>query len=146
MAEFVDYYSGNTIGCDFAGIVEVVGPQATRFQPGDRVGGFLPGNLQEQGAFAEYLVVEESFSTRLPASMPFEYAATIGVAASTAAIALFSHLNLPRYGNGAKPFNQYLLVNGGSSATGTMIIQVGHYQKSLSCSPLFLLLLFLPRI
>ncbi|CAG9955361.1 unnamed protein product [Clonostachys rosea f. rosea IK726] len=119
VAEFVDYYNGNTIGCDFAGIVEAVGPQATRFQPGDRVGGFLPGNLQEQGAF-----VEESFSTRLPASMPFEYAATIGVAASTAAIALYSHLNLPRYGNGAKPFNQYLLVNGGSSATGTMIIQI----------------------
>ncbi|KAK7219055.1 hypothetical protein V2G26_007058 [Clonostachys chloroleuca] len=98
--------------------------RATRFQPGDRVGGFLPGNLQEQGAFAEYLVVEESFSTRLPASMPFEYAATIGVAVSTAAIALFSHLNLPRYGNGAKPFNQYLLVDGGTSATGTMIIQI----------------------
>jgi NADPH:quinone reductase-like Zn-dependent oxidoreductase len=58
--EFADYYNGNTIGCGFAGIVEAIGPQTTRFKPADRVGGFLPGTLEEQGAFAEYLVVEES--------------------------------------------------------------------------------------
>uniref|UniRef100_A0A8H7N301 Enoyl reductase (ER) domain-containing protein n=1 Tax=Bionectria ochroleuca TaxID=29856 RepID=A0A8H7N301_BIOOC len=124
ISEFADFYTGNTIGCDFAGIVESTGSLTTRFQPGDRVAGFVPGNLQDQGAFAEFLVTEEAFSARIPDDVSFEQAATIGVAASTAAISLYSHLNLPRRRKDPNPFKEFILVNGGSSAMGTMVIQI----------------------
>ena len=42
------------VGCDVAGVVDKVGPHATRFKPGDRVWGSNQGLLGRQGTFAEY--------------------------------------------------------------------------------------------
>ena len=63
------------IGIDAAGVVEAVGPGATRFKPGDRVYGdlFSFGG----GAFAEYACVPERALRRIPDTMSFEHAATL---------------------------------------------------------------------
>src|SRR6516162_9356175 len=49
------------IGCDLAGAVEEVGPQAVRFKKGDRVWGSNQGLLGRQGTFAEYAAVQENW-------------------------------------------------------------------------------------
>lgn len=47
------------IGCDLAGVVEAVGTETQRFQPGDRVWGSNQGLFGRQGSFAEFACVEE---------------------------------------------------------------------------------------
>src|SRR3990172_2855078 len=47
------------VGCDLAGVIEAVGPQAKRYRVGDRVWGSNQGLLGRQGTFAEYAAVDE---------------------------------------------------------------------------------------
>ena len=54
------------IGCDLAGVVEAVGPEATRYQVGDRVWGTNQGLMGRQGTFAELAVVDEAWLYRSP--------------------------------------------------------------------------------
>jgi NADPH:quinone reductase-like Zn-dependent oxidoreductase len=63
------------LGCDVAGVVEAVGPDARRFRSGDRVFGdmFAFGT----GSFAEYVCAPERAFQPIPAAMTFEDAATL---------------------------------------------------------------------
>src|SRR6266850_1881350 len=71
------------LGVDMAGTVEAVGKNITRFKPGDEVFG---GKF---GAFAEYVTVRENRALALkPASLTFEQAASVPIAALTALQAL----------------------------------------------------------
>lgn len=63
------------IGLDVAGLVEAVGPDATRFRPGDAV--FADMFEFGQGAFAEYACAPERAFATIPAGMSFEDAATL---------------------------------------------------------------------
>lgn len=65
-------------GHDLAGEVTAVGSQVTRFQPGDLVFGAT------NGAFGEYACAPEEKLTVKPASVTFEQAAAVPVAALTA--------------------------------------------------------------
>lgn len=79
-----------TLGSDFAGIVRNVGDRVTRFAPGDRVFGTgLHTGRTQQGAYAEYIAVPQSFVAHLPQSVGFEEGAAIGLAGVTAWQALF---------------------------------------------------------
>jgi NADPH:quinone reductase len=63
------------IGCDLAGVVEAVGPEATQFQPGDRVWGTNQGLVGRQGTFAEYCAVDQQWLYSIPDGVDDEAAA-----------------------------------------------------------------------
>src|SRR5215813_5327328 len=48
-------------GCDLAGTVAALGPQATRFKVGDRVWGSNQGLLGRQGTAAEFAAVHQDW-------------------------------------------------------------------------------------
>src|SRR5690349_11993365 len=47
------------LGCDLAGVVDAVGPDAKRVKVGDRVWGSNQGLMGRQGTFAQFAAVEE---------------------------------------------------------------------------------------
>jgi NADPH:quinone reductase-like Zn-dependent oxidoreductase len=115
-----------TIGCDFAGIVEDVGDNlTTAFKKGDRVAGFAHGNNPkdlESGAFSEYVLAKSGCSLKIPDDMSFESACGLGVGITTVGQAMYEGLKLPWPGNPST--GTTLLVYGGSTATGTLAIQM----------------------
>jgi NADPH:quinone reductase-like Zn-dependent oxidoreductase len=74
------------LGHDFAGIVEAVGSNVTRFKVGDEV--FGATGLKEAGAFAEALIAEEKTVLLKPQSLSFEQAAALPIVSATAWTAL----------------------------------------------------------
>ncbi len=99
------------LGVDFAGIVEAVGEDVTRFRPGDEVFG------GRTGAFAEYVTVREDRALALkPANLTFEQAAAVSIAATTALQALRD--------KGRIRAGQKVLINGASGGVGTFAVQI----------------------
>lgn len=120
---------GGLAGCDFAGVVEAVGHSVTKvWKTGDRVCGVAHGgNLYEpeDGAFAEYIVVKGDIQIKMPANLTFTQAATIGLGATTVGQGLYQQalkLHLPPTST-PKDGNEYVLIYGGSTATGALGIQ-----------------------
>lgn len=120
---------GCLLGVDFAGVVEEVGPNVTKqFQKGDRVAGFTNGGNsynQEDGSMAEYIVAKEFTTAKIPDTLSFEEAATLGCGVTTVGQGLFEkdyglELALP-----TEPIKEpeFVLIYGGSTATGTLGIQ-----------------------
>ena len=99
------------LGVDFAGTVEAVGKNVTKFKPGDEVFG------GRTGAFADYVCVRESRAVALkPASITFEQAASVPIAAITALQALRD--------KGQIQAGQRVLINGASGGVGTFAVQI----------------------
>jgi len=65
-------------GSDAAGVVEAVGANVQGLRPGDEVFGFV------RGAFAQYACAKQDQVVPKPASMTFEQAAALPIAATTA--------------------------------------------------------------
>lgn len=116
---------GHTVGCDFAGVVEEVGPKVTKnWKKGDRIAGMTHGvNPKEpdDGCFAEYCVAHGAFGMKIPDNLSNDDAATLGVGISTVGQGLYQSLGLPLPGFGRAGFP--LLIYGGSTATGSLAIQ-----------------------
>ena len=101
----------NRLGADFAGTVEAVGKDVTRFRPGDEVFG------GKSGAYAEYVVVPQDRAVvAKPANVTFEQAGVVGTAALTALQGLRDKGHL-------QP-GQRVLVNGASGGVGTFAVQI----------------------
>ncbi len=99
------------LGVDFAGTVEAVGKNVTRFKPGDEVFG------GRSGAFADYVIIPEDRALVLkPSNATFEQAASMPIAAITALQALRDKGRL-------KP-GQKVLINGASGGVGTFAVQI----------------------
>jgi NADPH:quinone reductase-like Zn-dependent oxidoreductase len=99
------------LGVDFAGTVEAVGKNVTRFHTGDEVFG------GRTGAFGEYVTVREDRAIVLkPANVTFEQAASVPVAAITALQALRD--------KGKVHAGQKVLINGASGGVGTFAVQI----------------------
>src|SRR5829696_5399293 len=73
------------IGSDVAGVVEALGKNVSRFQPGDAVFGI--GN----GSYAEYVCAREDKLAPKPTNLTFEQAAVVAIMGSTALQALRDH-------------------------------------------------------
>lgn len=76
-------------GLEYAGEVDDVASDVTRWRPGDRVMGIVGG-----GAYAEAVVVDEREALAIPAGLSFAEAAAIPEAFLTAHDALFTQLGL----------------------------------------------------
>lgn len=105
------------LGAEFAGDVEAVGQNVTRFKPGDAVFGYLGPRM---GANAEYLcVAQDSMVAPKPANMDYDEAAVLPYGALTA-------LNLLRKADIQR--GQEVLINGASGGIGAAAVQLAkHY-------------------
>ncbi len=104
------------VGCDLAGTVVEVGPEVTRFRPGDRVWGSNQGMLGRQGTFAEYACVEEQWLYPTPPGVSDREAAALALVAITAHLGLFRHARI-------QP-GEVLFVHGGSGGVGSCVVQM----------------------
>lgn len=130
-------HKGLLSGCDFAGVVAELGEGYTKdWKVGDRIAGFSTGGNElepEDGAFAERIAVKADVALRIPDNMSFEEAATLGVGIVTVGQGLYQQIGLSRPSNPTTG-GEYVLIYGGSSATGTLGIQFAKlYDPPILC-------------
>ncbi|KAI5918390.1 GroES-like protein [Camillea tinctor] len=137
-AKFLDYSPapGAIHGTDYSGIIVALGENAIasgKLSVGDRVAGMVHGMnklVPEVGAFAEYIIATIHTLLKIPDHMSFEEAATLGLAVGTATFGLFSQLRVPAMleqltsGGVDEENREFVLVAGGSTATGARAIQL----------------------
>lgn len=97
-------------GMDVAGVVQAVGRDVTRFQPGDEVFGI------GKGAFAEYARAREDKLVPKPADLTFEQAAVVAISGLTALHGLRDQ--------GRVEPGQTVLVVGASGGVGSYAVQI----------------------
>ncbi|OCL13417.1 putative zinc binding dehydrogenase [Glonium stellatum] len=136
---------GNTVGCDFCGVIESVGSlpiimpdlnadvnaaNTPTHPPGTRVcGGVFPYTTDNarNGAFAQWLVIDSRLLLRVPDCWSdLQGAALGGVGWGTLGLAFFDPEALALQGRPSKPTEkkESVLVYGGATATGTMACQL----------------------
>ena len=98
------------IGSEMAGVVEAVGKNVTRFQPGDEVFGI------GKGSYAEYVCAREEKLAPKPTNLTFEQAAVLAIMGSTALQALRDH--------GKVRQGHEVLIIGASGGVGTYAVQI----------------------
>ncbi|MDJ0731780.1 MAG: zinc-dependent alcohol dehydrogenase family protein [Crocosphaera sp.] len=115
------------LGCDGAGIVEAVGSEVTRFQPGDEVY-FCAGGLgkRDTGNYAEYAVVEEHRLALKPKTLSFAEAAAAPLVLITAWEALYDRARLSS--------GQTVLIHGGAGGVGHVAIQLAKLKGAKVCT------------
>jgi NADPH:quinone reductase-like Zn-dependent oxidoreductase len=102
------------LGHDFAGVVEAVGPNGSRFKVGDEV--FGATELKEAGTFAEALVTEDKTAFLKPRSLSFEEAAALPIVSAAAWTALIDKAKL-RVG-------QRVFITGCLGGAGRIAVQI----------------------
>jgi NADPH:quinone reductase-like Zn-dependent oxidoreductase len=105
-------------GTDLAGVVESIGPNVTRFQPGDEVFGETIRGMQwvNGGAYAEYATAPEIALARKPARISFEEAAAVPNSGLIALSAL--------RGQASVQAGHKVLVNGAGGGVGSSAVQL----------------------
>jgi NADPH:quinone reductase-like Zn-dependent oxidoreductase len=98
------------LGMDLAGVVEAVGKDVTRFQPGDAVFGI------GKGAFAEYARVPENKLAPKPANLSFQQAAAVAISGLTALQGVRDH--------GRVEAGDEVLIIGASGGVGSYAVQL----------------------
>jgi len=103
------------LGFDAAGEVVAIGPEVTRFQPGDPVFGNADVS-RHGGCFAELVLMREASLAAKPDFLSFEQAAALPVAGQTALQALRD--------TGELVAGEKLLINGASGGVGHFAVQI----------------------
>lgn len=101
-------------GLEMAGIVEETGSAVTKWSPGDRVFGLLPG-----GGYAEYCTLHEDMAIPIPNNLSFTEAAAIPETFLTA----FQSLDWL----GKLQQKETVLIHAAGSGVGTSAIQLAHH-------------------
>ncbi len=103
-------------GTDLAGVVEAVGPGATRFSVGDRVWASNQGLLGRPGTFAEFCCPHEDYVYPIPLGASDLEMAAIALVGITAHLGLFYRVNLVA--------GETVFVNGGTGGVGSTVLQM----------------------
>ena len=102
------------LGSEFAGEVEAVGGNVSKFKPGDQVFGY-PG--QTMGAYAEYIrMAEDDVLAIKPANMTYEEAAVVPMGSIMALYLLREMGNIQ--------LGQSILIIGASGSIGSAAVQI----------------------
>ena len=104
------------VGCDLAGVVEAVGPEAKKLKPGDRVWGSNQGLLGRQGTFADFVAVEECWLYTLPEEVSERDAAAAALVGLTAHLGLFRDAQLK--------VGENVFVHGGCGGVASCVVQM----------------------
>jgi NADPH:quinone reductase-like Zn-dependent oxidoreductase len=105
------------LGAEFAGVVEAVGVEVTRFRPGDEVVGFPGGRF---GSHAEFRTMPEDGMIEFkPAKLSFEEAAALSFGSANALPFLRHKAKIKR--------GDQVLVIGASGAVGTAAVQIAKH-------------------
>ncbi|KAF5344241.1 hypothetical protein D9758_012330 [Tetrapyrgos nigripes] len=133
---FVTEYPA-VLGSDAAGDVEEVGEGVVGWKKGDRI--YFQGYYtNDQATFQQYCLIPADLAAKIPERYSYSQAATISVAFTCAAFALFAprpigiSLN-PNFDVAIKFTGQPVVVIGGSTSVGLYAIQLLHH---LSFSPI----------
>ncbi|RTR05127.1 type I polyketide synthase [Halomonas nitroreducens] len=106
-------FAGPTLGLEFAGVVERVGPEVNDLAPGDAVVGFGPAS------FSDRLIASRQAVAPLPGGLDFAAAATIPTTFFTVYYAL---KHLARLAPG-----EHVLIHGAAGGVGLAAIQVARW-------------------
>ena len=107
------------LGWDAVGRVAAIGPDVTRFRPGDAV--FYAGALDRPGANSEFHRVDERIVGHKPGTIGDAEAAALPLTAITAWEMLFDRLDVRRPVPGA---TNAILIVGGAGGVGSIAIQL----------------------
>ncbi|MFK8260337.1 NADP-dependent oxidoreductase [Erwinia sp. AnSW2-5] len=105
------------LGNDVAGVVVSVGPEVTRFRPGDPV--YARPDAQRIGTFAQYIAVNEHDLALIPGNLSMEEAASLPLVSLTAWQVLVEAAKLKK--------GQKVLIHAGSGGVGTIAIQLAKH-------------------
>ncbi|TKX22635.1 dehydrogenase-like protein 3 [Elsinoe australis] len=117
------------LGNDITGIITALGPDVTKYKPGDRIVAQSQLSGYKSNALQQYAVVDAPFSSKIPEGFTDHDAATLPTNAIAALIALFdpSGLDIPppwaAPGHGFDHAGTTLLVIGGGSNCGRFGVQ-----------------------
>jgi len=104
------------LGCEFAGIIEAIGPEVKEFKTGDRIFGLDDAKF---GGHAEYKVIaEDKAIAAIPEGLSYEIAAAIGEGAHYA----WCDIRAAKIQKG-----QNILINGATGAIGSAAVQLVKY-------------------
>jgi NADPH:quinone reductase-like Zn-dependent oxidoreductase len=102
-------------GSEISGVIEKTGADVKGFQIGDEIFGAL--ELATEGAFAEYVAIDQNLVAHKPKNLSFIEAAAVPVTSLTAWQALYDKLNLQA--------NEKILIQAAAGGVGIFAVQLG---------------------
>ncbi len=118
---FIQKELPHILGMDVAGEIVALGADVNGWVVGERVAGTFEALGREcNGAYAEYTTLPVNQLHRIPARLDYPAAASIGLAFTTAWIALFDSEKLGQ--------NERVVVHAASSGVGTAALQIARWK------------------
>ena len=108
-----------SMGSDFSGVVESVGPGQHQFRPGDPVFGVV---AEESGSYADFALAPDSRVAKKPAALDHTQAAALPIASLTAWQALFDTAGLKA--------GQKVLIHAAAGGVGGFAVQFAKWKEA----------------